>query len=207
MIFKKNRATLNNTGAIELSVGTIVIIVLGMTMLILGLVLVKQIFSVATKSVDSIDGQVKDEINKQLGSQEGYIIIYTGEGKDVARVKAGSGDFGVAIAARTLDGSATDRARLKYRLSLAAPTGKNCVDEKILGELKTADLFKTPLNKQNDFDKFEADKARALLEINVPAGTPECTQKVLVDVTDSKTGQSIGGSGFTLQIIKGGFFG
>ncbi|MEK6825340.1 MAG: hypothetical protein AABY00_00985 [Nanoarchaeota archaeon] len=196
----------NKEGAIELSIGTIVIIVLGMTMLILGLILVRQIFSVATKSVDSIDGQIKDEINKQLGSQEGYILVYTGDGKDTAKVKPGSGNFGIAVAARTPDGSATDRNRLQYRLSLAAPTGRSCIDAKVLGDQRTMDLFKTPLNKQNVFDKYEEDKARALIEINVPSGTPECTQKVLIDVTDTKTGQSVGGSGFLLEIVKGGFF-
>ena len=193
-------------GAIELSIGTIIIIVLGMTMLILGLVLVRQIFSVATKSIDSIDGQVKDEINKQLGNQDGYILVYTGEGKDTAKVKSGTDNFGVAIAARTQDGSATDRDRLQYRLSLAAPTGKSCIDAKILGEPKTTALFKTPLNKQNSFDKYEDDKARARIEISVPSGTASCTQKVLIDVTDTKAGQSIGGSFFILEITKGGFF-
>lgn len=192
--------------AIELSVGTIVIIVLGMTMLILGLVLVRQIFSVATGSIDTLNEKVTDEINKRLGEDQGNVMVLVSGGGNVARVKSGGGDFRIAIGARTLDGSETDRNRLQYRLALSPPTGKSCIDAKILGEQRTSDLFKTQLNKQNPFDEYKGDKAYGLVEINVPSGTASCTQKVLIDVTDTKTGQSVGGSFFIIEIVKGGFF-
>ncbi len=203
----KRQSTIHQkTGAIELSVGTIVIIVLGMTMLILGLVLVRQIFSVARTSIDTLNEKVTDEINKRLGEEPGNVLVLVSGGGNVARVQSGAGDFRVAIGARTPDGSETDRNRLQYRLSFSAPNGKSCIDSKILGEQRTTDLFKTTLNKQNPFDEYKGDKAYGLIEINVPSGTAQCTQKVLIDVTDTKTGQSVGGSFFIIEIRKGGFF-
>ena len=41
----------NRDGALELSIGTIVVIVIGMSMLVLGLVLVRTIFTGSTESV------------------------------------------------------------------------------------------------------------------------------------------------------------
>ena len=51
-------------GAIELSIGTIVIVVLAMSMLILGLVLVRTIFAGATYNVQQMNDKVKDQINQ-----------------------------------------------------------------------------------------------------------------------------------------------
>jgi hypothetical protein len=62
-------------GAMEMSVGTIVTIVLLMTVLILGLVLVRSIFSASTSSIDQIDSKVQNEINK-LFADEGNLVIY-----------------------------------------------------------------------------------------------------------------------------------
>ena len=50
----------NKHAAMEMSVGTIVTIVLLMAVLVLGLVLVRTIFKNSTESIDSIDEQVKN---------------------------------------------------------------------------------------------------------------------------------------------------
>jgi len=60
--------------AMEMSVGTIVTIVLLMSVLVLGLFLVQKIFNLGTGAVDAIDSQVQNEITK----------IFTEEGKSVA---------------------------------------------------------------------------------------------------------------------------
>lgn len=204
---KRQGIVYQKKGAIELSVGTIVIVVLGMTMLILGLVLVRQIFSVVTNSVNSIDEKVTGEINKRLGEDQGSIMVYVNGGGNIASIKAGTDNFGIAIAARTTDGSKAEKDRLKYRLALTPANGKSCIDDKFLGVQKTTDLFVTPLNQQQSFNKyFGDDKAYDIILISVPSGTAQCTQKVLIDVTDTKTGQSVGGSFFILEVTKGGFF-
>jgi len=62
-------------GAIELSISTIVIIVLAMSMLILGLVLVKSIFSGAKYNVDQMNDKVKDQISK-LFAEDTRAVVY-----------------------------------------------------------------------------------------------------------------------------------
>lgn len=67
----------NKKGAMEMSVGTIVTIVLLVTMLILGIVLIRNIFSSAKGVVDLTDTQLRNEVNK-LFSEDNAIAIYPG---------------------------------------------------------------------------------------------------------------------------------
>src|SRR3989338_8396680 len=68
-------------GAMELSVGTIVILVLAMSMLILGLVLVRTIFSSATGAITEVDKGVKDAISKEFADSYKKLVIYPTERK------------------------------------------------------------------------------------------------------------------------------
>lgn len=77
-----------------MSVGTIVTIVLLMTVLILGLVLVRTIFTGAKYNVDQINDKVKDEINK-LFSEEKNLVVYLPN--NVAEIKQGE-SWGIAFA-------------------------------------------------------------------------------------------------------------
>ena len=54
----------NKKAAMEMSVGTIVTIVLLMTVLILGLVMIRTIFKGSIENINSVDQSVKNEINK-----------------------------------------------------------------------------------------------------------------------------------------------
>lgn len=65
---------MKKTGAIELSIGTIVIIVLAMSMLILGMVLVKNIFSGATDIVDLNNDQISSKIRDLYGDDKEMVI-------------------------------------------------------------------------------------------------------------------------------------
>lgn len=61
--------------AMEMSVGTIVTIVLLVTVLVLGLVLVRTVFSTGTNAVDQIDSALQNEINNLFAS-EGNLVVY-----------------------------------------------------------------------------------------------------------------------------------
>ena len=63
------------TGALELSIGTIVIIVLAMSMLILGMVLVRNIFSGSSENILQMNDKVKDQINR-LFVEDKKPVIY-----------------------------------------------------------------------------------------------------------------------------------
>ena len=159
-------------GALELSVGTMVVIVLAMVMLILGFVLVTKIFSGATDSVDTLNDKVKSEINKLFTDQSETVVIYLGSDR-TAKVRADTQNFGVAIGARTESGEAVEsRARLKYTLTLDKATANNCVS--VLGEAATKALFSQTIGTSSQFDEYGGDAAYARVIINVPAGTSLC---------------------------------
>lgn len=189
--------------AIELSISTIVIIVLAMTMLILGLVLVRTIFTTSTASVDTLSDKVQNEISG-LFTDEGADVVVKLGADQTAKVMPDTANFGVAIGARTLDGSATNRDRLKYTLKLEEATGKNCMS--VLGNTKTEALLTTAINKPLSFDKFQGANAFARVQISVPKGTAMCTQKVFIDVVDTQDNSNIGGNFFIIEVTKAGFF-
>lgn len=82
--------------AMEMSVGTIVTIVLLMTVLILGLVLVKQIFFSGTSAIDNIDRAIQNEINK-LFAEEGKKVVVYPPSREISLKKGQSGGFGFSI--------------------------------------------------------------------------------------------------------------
>ena len=80
-------------GAIELSIGTIVIIVLAMSMLILGLVLVKNIFSGSSENILQMNDKVKDQINKLFVDDKKTVIYLSNH---IAKIKKNE-EWGIAF--------------------------------------------------------------------------------------------------------------
>ena len=96
---------INKRAAIELSIGTMVVIVLAMAMLILGLVLVKNIFSGATSSVDTINDNVKAQINQLFNDNNQKVAVLL-PGNSV-EIKKGT-SFGVAFGVKDVtEGTST----------------------------------------------------------------------------------------------------
>lgn len=195
-------------GAIELSISTIVIIVLAMAMLIGGLYFVNKIGKTATATVDTLDDKIQGAI-ANLFSDEGADVVVKLGSDQTAKINAGTDNFGIAIGARTPDGTATDRNRLKYKLSLEAGAsgGNNCV--KIMGLENVKKLFVSPpINAETAFDQPQGANAYARIILSVPKGTAACTQKVFIDVTDSKSSPAayVGGNFFILQVQKASLF-
>ena len=84
-----------------MSVGTIVTIVLLMTVLVLGIFLVQKIFFSATNAVESIDTEIQNEI-KELFTQEGKKIAIYPPSRDV-KMKKGDDPKGFAFSIKNLD--------------------------------------------------------------------------------------------------------
>lgn len=85
----------NKKAALEMSISTVVVLVIGMSMLILGLVLVRSIFSGAKYNVDKINEGVESEINRLFDEEGGKeVIIYLQ--KQEAKIDKGE-RFGVAF--------------------------------------------------------------------------------------------------------------
>src|SRR3989344_5225911 len=63
-------------GAMEMSVGTIVTIVLLMSVLVLGIFLVQKIFKTGTSAIDVVDSQIQAEVNKLFAEEGKNFVIY-----------------------------------------------------------------------------------------------------------------------------------
>ena len=191
----------NKKGAMELSMSTIVILVLAMTMLILGLVLVRSIFKGATGSVNDINEKVKGEIASLFVDETSKIIVNLGADR-VAKIPADTANFGISFAAKTIDGSSVIPKRMKYKLSLDDTSRVNCIKD--IGRKPTEELFQQSIGTNIEFDEFEGDTAFSIVQVSIPEATALCTQKVFVDVTDNN--QPVGRSTFIVEVIREGFF-
>ncbi len=115
---KEMRSILHSKrGAIELSMTTVVIIVLSMTMLILGLTLVRTVFTSAKNAVDLTDAQVRDQIKKLFVQEDQRSAIYLTEQK--ASIKQGEA-YSIAFGIRNVGNDAP----FTYTTKLVS---KNCV--------------------------------------------------------------------------------
>ena len=99
-----------------MSVGTIVTIVLLMSVLVLGLFLVQRVFSSGTSAIDSIDTQVQNEIQKLFSDQGVSLAIYPNS-REIT-LKAGDTPKGFAFSIRN-----NDVESHKYKYSVFAQEG------------------------------------------------------------------------------------
>jgi len=97
-IFPKSRKA-----ALEMSVGTIVTIVLLMSVLILGIFLVQRIFSSSTNAIDQVDSQIQSEITKLFSNSEKDLIIYPTS--TTIDIKRGDDPAGFAFSVKNNDGA------------------------------------------------------------------------------------------------------
>src|SRR4030042_2120613 len=96
-----NKIIKNKTGAMEMSVGTIVTIVLLMAVLVLGLTLTRGIFRGATDSINSIDDGVKNQINEMFAADDlKKLVAYPGTS---ISLKKGGSERGFAFSIRNIE--------------------------------------------------------------------------------------------------------
>ena len=103
----------NKKAAMEMSVGTIVTIVLLMTVLILGLVLVRTIFTSSVENIKGIDQAVKGEIKKLFSEDSARKIVVYPETRRII-IQKGSDDSGFAFAIRNTE---EDKKTFSYEIN------------------------------------------------------------------------------------------
>lgn len=111
-------------GALELSIGTIVILVLAMSMLILGLVLVRTIFTGAKYNVETMNKKVEAEINKLFVEDQRAVIYLPNR---IAEVKQGS-EYGLGFGIQ--NGISTQKFRWQIQVDDANIRKKCGVNER-----------------------------------------------------------------------------
>jgi hypothetical protein len=180
----------NKKGAIELSIGTIVIIVLAMSMLIMGLVLVRNIFQGATYNVEQLNKNVESEINKLFNERGENIVLYLPSGQ--AEVKQGK-SFGIAFGIKnTVSGESTS-GKFSYKIqSSSIQKGCKLTNQEADSYLKLGDT--------GSFDLLPGKTHPDLVKIQPSSSAPLCEVKYTLSVT--KDGQPYADSSFIIVVVS-----
>lgn len=197
---------ISKRGAFELSVTTMIIIVLAIVFLIMALVLLKNIFGGATTSIDKINDQMTKEIEKMFVDENTKVIVYLQD--KTAKIRAGTTGFNFWIASRTLYGNSVGNwTGIQYTLELEKTSecykklGATLVNKWFVSQSLTST---TP--KYNDINEFnDQDTAYAKIQLTIPEGTTLCSQDVKVLFYDNTQEQKllpIGGTTFTIQVLR-----
>ena len=153
----------------EMSVGTIVTIVLLMTVLVLGLVLIRSIFSSGTSAIDSIDSAVQSEIQK-LFAEEGKRLVVYPSSRQVSIEKKDKEPSGFAFSVKNLE---TDSKDFTYSVNVdpsftISKCGSSFTAEKGNNWL-LVDSGSFTLGGGNQMDLPE------LILLDIPETAPPCT--------------------------------
>mgnify|MGYP001582442407 CR=1 FL=1 len=167
----------SKTGAMEMSVGTIVTIVLLMSVLILGIFLTQKIFTSAKGAIDLTDAQLKSEINK-LFSDEKEVVIYP-QTRLVEIKQEEIDEVGIGIQ-NLLQGSAGTSA-FSYEV-VVGDVGKCGVEESAI-----EDWIVIGKSEEN-IPIASGDDSVQRVRLEIPKGSPLCTARFRVNVnTESGT--------------------
>jgi hypothetical protein len=178
----------NKQAQMEMSVGTIVTIVLLVTLLILGVVLIQNIFTSAKGVVDLTDQQLRSEISK-LFSEDSKMSIYPGT--RLVEIKQGSTD-GVGFGIKNLQQGVSGENTFSYIIS--ATDTANCGVTKAIAE-----SWITVGKTEQDLAIPVGDSLVRKVLFNMPVGSPLCTVRFKIEV---KIGNSNYASDFFDLVIQ-----
>ncbi|MFH1325511.1 MAG: hypothetical protein ABIH49_01920 [archaeon] len=159
----------------EMSIGTIVTIVILMTVLVMGLVLVRTIFSGATNAIDLTNAQLTDQIN-QLFSQDKKMVIYPGT-NEIEMQRGEQSAIGIGIKNR-LEG-AGQNPTFNYDVSVEDPeVVENCgVDSNTIQS-----WIQGASGNNIDFPTGDDVQVEKVL-FNIPSTAPLCSVKIRVKIS------------------------
>ena len=192
----------NKKAAMEMSVGTIVTIVLLMAVLVLGLTLTRVIFRGATESVNDLNQGVKQEINDLFGEENKNIVVGLGSQKS-AKVKQGTENFGIPLGFAPDDPSSwgTNKRGCIYNI-VAVDQPSYCIRK---GWSNPAGNVLTGV-RDVTFDEIDDNNGYALIKLDIPEDIPPCLQRFQVDVGCAGHLDEYVKTYFDIEVIKKGLF-
>lgn len=196
----------NKRAAMEMSVGTIVTIVLLMSALVLGLVLTRAVFRGSTESVESLNSGVQKEINNLFGKENKNLVISLGSQK-TASVKQGTQNFGVPMGFSPDDPNAWGPHKDNCHYTIEAnEDGNYCINMEMGWENPEDDIISG--TEEVQFDEYGDGNGFALIKINIPEEVPPCLQRftVLVGCDGSQHLDEATKTYFDIEVIKRGLF-
>jgi len=162
---------INKKAAMEMSMGTIVTIILLVSVLILGIFLVQNIFSSAQGAVDLTDQQLKNEINK-LFSEDKKLVLYPSTRFIEATLGENTG-IGVGIK-NLLQGAAGSKT---FSYEVVVSDASNCPggEQSVLSWLKQGRM-------ENNIPIPVGDLSSQRVLIMVPQGSALCSARFRINV-------------------------
>jgi len=174
----------NKKAAMEMSVGTIVTIVLLMSVLVLGLILIRTIFKSAVENIEGMGKAVNEEVNKLFAQDKDKKVVVFPSTRKVS-VKKGEETDGFAFSIRNLNQEETefDYKVIAKEISCDA-------------DLSEAEDMVFPSIGTKLVGAGEIMQDAEIITFNVPEGFPPC--KIVYDLEISDGG---GVYGSPTQII------
>lgn len=161
----------NKRAAMEMSVGTIVTIVLLMSVLVLGVFLVQNIFKSAKGAIDLTDDQLKNEIGKLFGEDK-ELVIYPSSRK--VEIKQEEND-GVGIGIKNLLQGVSGTQTFSYEVIVS--DASDCTES----EEEIEEWF--TVGKAEDNIPIAVGKSAVQKVLfRIPSGTSLCTARFRVSV-------------------------
>jgi hypothetical protein len=202
----------NKKAAFEMSMSTIIIIVLSVVFLILGLVLLRSIFQTATTSIDNIDSKLQDQLNTIFAQEDKPYWMKPDDG--VLKVRSATTNFGFILGGRSKNNIDVKRGDMQYRFLVDKASPDNCYTKLGNNEAKIKSWFPgsrfatddNDLTNLNKLNYYQDDMGWDRIQISIPSGTILCTQKILYDIYDTSDTTlgpvAVGGGSFTLEILR-----
>jgi len=155
--------------AMEMSVGTIVTIVLLMSVLVLGLVMVQKIFSGSTNAIDEINNRVIDKINEVYADETIKLAV----SDQNVELKKGDSPKGFAF-----DVKNKDVYDAKFTYNVYPSDVSRC------GSLTKAQADNFLIGNSGSFSLGPGDRLEhpRLVKFSIPEGVPSCTIIYILEV-------------------------
>lgn len=199
--------------AFEMSISTMIIIVLGVIFLIMALALLRSIFFGATQSVDVINTQVMDQLRSLFTDDSQKIIIKLPS--NTADIRSGTSNFGFSVAAKTKYGTpVSNYSGIQYKIELVKSS--DCYTKlgaALVTRWFTAQKVSSDQGEYyNDIDKYDGkDMGGAVIRISIPEGTILCSQAVKISFIDNTSPEQpkipLGGDTVTVNVIRASVLG
>jgi hypothetical protein len=177
-------------GAIELSIGTIVIIVLAMSMLILGMVLIRNIFAGSSENILQMNDKVKDQINKLFVEDKRTVVYLPNQ---IAKIDQNE-DWGVAFGIKNLERGTAMVGAFSYEVSVSDPdVQRKCG----IGEGDIERWITT--GRSDQMSIAPGQNYYGIVRFLIPANAPLCTVRFHIDV--KKDGQAYATDFFDVEVL------
>jgi len=161
----------SRSAAMEMSVGTIVTIVLLMSVLVLGVFLVQNIFKSAKGAIDLTDDQLKNEISKLFGEDK-ELVIYPSSRK--VEIKQEEND-GVGIGIKNLLQGVSGTQTFSYEVVVS--DSSDCAESK-----EEIEGWFTVGRAEDNIPIAVGKSAVQKVLFRIPSGTSLCTARFRVSV-------------------------